>query len=492
MAKKINADLLKLKHIYVFYFIVVSYILANAYVFLYHRGDFYLFNLIPAAVLVVLLAIFDIEKIMYLMVFTTPVAISLKELGMHNGFDLSLPSEPLMIGVTLLYFLNEISHGITDKRILKHPVTIIIFIQLAWMFITMLFSELPLISIKYITARIWFLTSCYFLCTQFFKYQASMVKHILFYAVALAIVAIVTTVKHAAYGFDEKTADWIVSPFYNDHTAYGAALAMFIPLMAGLLLMKKISMKYKLLCLSLLSVFLISIIISYARAGWLSLVVSLGVLATLMLGIRFRTILWTIASAVLLFLAFQSEILMVLGRNNTSSDGDFMANIESMTNISTDVSNVERLNRWSCALRMFEEKPFLGFGPGTYQFLYAPYQKSSQKTVISTNFGNKGNAHSEYLGPLSEQGLIGALIVVALVFAVMFLGYRLVYSVKDKSLKMFTICVLMGISTYFVHGFLNNFLDTDKASVPFWGFLAILVCIDVYHKDTPSSEKNWL
>ena len=166
-----------------------------------------------------------------------------------------------------------------------------------------------------------------------------------------------------------------------------------------------------------------------------------------------------------------------------------MANVESMTNISTDVSNVERLNRWSCALRMFEEKPVFGYGPGTYQFLYAPFQKSSMKTVISTNFGDKGNAHSEYLGPLSEQGIIGALIVFALVLAVMFLGYRLVYTVKDKSIKVLTITLLMGMSTYFVHGFLNNFLDTDKASVPFWGFLAMLVCIDVYYKESENKGK---
>ena len=86
-----------------------------------------------------------------------------------------------------------------------------------------------------------------------------------------------------------------------------------------------------------------------------------------------------------------------------------------MSNISTDASNLERLNRWSCALQMFQEKPFLGFGPGTYQFLYAPYQKSSMKTVISTNFGEKGNAHSEYLGPLSEQGFLGAIFVFVLV-----------------------------------------------------------------------------
>ena len=479
----------KVKNTYVFYFIVVSYILVNAYILLFDRGMFYFFNLLPLVLFVILLAIFDIEKIMYLMIFSTPLAISLKELGMSDGLNLSLPSEPLMIGITLIYILNEFSHGITDKKILKHPITIIIFLQLTWMIITAFFSELPIISIKYILSRIWFLTSCYFMCTQLFRNQKNIITHILFYSIALAIVAIITTVKHASFGFDEKTADWIVSPFYNDHTAYGCALAMFIPVVVGIILIKNINLILKIVCLSLLTIFLVAIIVSYARAGWLSLAVSLAVLATLILKIKFRTLLFTLIGGILFFLAFQSEVLMMLGRNNTDSDGDFTQNIESMTNISTDVSNVERLNRWNCALQMFQEKPFLGFGPGTYQFLYAPYQKSSMKTVISTNFGEKGNAHSEYLGPLSEQGFLGAIFVFVLVLAVMFLGYRLVYAIKDKSLKILTIVILMGISTYFVHGFLNNFLDTDKASVPFWGFLAMLVCIDVYHKNQIEEEK---
>jgi O-antigen ligase len=439
--------------------------------------------MLPLAILVVVLAIFDIEKIMYLMVFSTPLAISLKELGYNEGLNLSLPAEPLMIGITLIYLLNELSTGVTDKRILKHPITIIIIIQLLWILITTVTSELPVISIKFILSRLWFLVSCYFICTELFKKKKAILYHLLFYAVALAIVAIITTYKHAAYAFDEKIADWIVSPFYNDHTAYGAALAMYIPVMCGVLFMKNISTFVKALCLGLLVIFLISIIVSFARAGWLSLVVSLAVFVSLLLKIKFRTILFTIIGGVIIFLTFQTEVLMILGRNNTDSDGDITANIESMSNISTDASNLERLNRWSCALQMFEEKPVLGFGPGTYQFLYAPFQKSSQKTIISTNFGDKGNAHSEYLGPLCEQGLIGAIIVIVLVLATMFLGYRLVYTVKDKSLKILTITILMGMSTYFVHGFLNNFLDTDKASVPFWGFLAILVCIDVYYKN---------
>jgi putative inorganic carbon (hco3(-)) transporter len=453
---------------------------------------FYVFNLLPLAILIVLLAIFDIEKIMYIMVFSTPLAISLKELGYNEGLNLSLPAEPLMIGITLIYLLNKLSNTVDSKQIYKHPITVIIFIQVLWIVVTTITSELPIISIKFLLSRIWFLTSCYFICTELFKKKKAIIYHLLFYAVALAIVAIITTIKHAGYAFDEKIADWIVSPFYNDHTAYGAALAMYIPVMFGMLFMKNISTTLKVLCFALLAIFLISIIVSFARAGWLSLVVSLMVLVTLWFKIKFRTLLFTIIGAAIVFISFKTEVLMVLGRNNTDSDGDITANIESMSNISTDASNLERLNRWSCALQMFEEKPVVGFGPGTYQFLYAPFQKSSLKTIISTNFGDKGNAHSEYLGPLSEQGLFGFLIVFALVLSVMFLGYRLVYTVKDKSIRILTITLIMGLSTYFVHGFLNNFLDNDKASVPFWGFLAMLVCIDLYFKDEKPDENEVL
>ena len=60
-----------------------------------------------------------------------------------------------------------------------------------------------------------------------------MIRFVYTYAAALAIVICYTTVVHARFNFDEKAADWVVSPFYNDHTAYGAALAMFIPVMVS-------------------------------------------------------------------------------------------------------------------------------------------------------------------------------------------------------------------------------------------------------------------
>ena len=53
---------------------------------------------------------------------------------------------------------------------------------------------------------------------------------------------------------------------------------------------------------------------------------------------------------------------------------------------------------------------------------------------------------------------------------------------------MLGLVAITGLVTYYLHGILNNFLDTDKASVPFWGFTALLVAIDVYYRK--SEAKN--
>lgn len=416
-------------------------------------------------------------------VFFTPLAVTLRELGISMQIDLSLPTEPIMAGTLILMLMHQLRGNFISKAFLSHPISILIFIQLFWILITAITSEMPLVSVKFLIARLWFLGTAFFMASYLFNQdRKSIIKFLLAYILPLALVIIYTLINHAAYAFDEDTADWIVSPFYNDHTAYGAAIAMFIPVLVTFLLRKDESLVFKPLYMALLILFLTGVTFSYARAAWLSLAVAIGMASTIALKIKFRTILITLVSLIIIFLSFQTEILRVLNKNTTDSEGDLSANVESMTNIKTDASNVERLNRWSCAIEMFKQRPWLGWGPGTYMFQYAPFQKKSERSYISTNNGDNGNAHSEYLGPLAEQGIFGLLIVIGLMLTVFSTGYRYIYSIKKSEKKLLAIGVLLGLCTYFAHGFLNNFLDTDKLAVPFYGFITILICMDTENK----------
>jgi O-antigen ligase len=128
---------------------------------------------------------------------------------------------------------------------------------------------------------------------------------------------------------------------------------------------------------------------------------------------------------------------------------------------------------------MFKERPLFGWGPGTYMFQYAPFQNSWEKTIISTNAHTLGNAHSEYLGPLSEQGFIGTLSILVIIALTLRTGIRVYFNSKNRQTKILALSVLLSLITYYIHGILNNFLDTDKASALFWGFTAILVVLDL-------------
>jgi len=176
-----------------------------------------------------------------------------------------------------------------------------------------------------------------------------------------------------------------------------------------------------------------------------------------------------------------NSIVMNLERNNQDSSDKLSEHVESISNVSTDASNLERLNRWNSAFKMFQERPFFGWGPGTYVFQYAPFQLANEKTIISTNAGDNGNAHSEYIGPLAESGVLGALSFILIILTVFYRGSILYHQLPKGELKKVVLATLLGLLTYVVHGMLNNYLDTDKASVPFWGFIALIVAIDIYH-----------
>jgi O-antigen ligase len=143
---------------------------------------------------------------------------------------------------------------------------------------------------------------------------------------------------------------------------------------------------------------------------------------------------------------------------------------------------------------MFKDKPVFGYGPGTYMFQYAPYQLNRDRTIISTNAGDGGNAHSEYLGPLSESGVLGLVTFLIIIITVLYTGIHAYSRLKDSRLRSIVLAAIVGLVTYYVHGFLNNFLDTDKLSVPFWGLTAMIVAVDIYsrreEKEAVEAQKN--
>lgn len=439
----------------------------------------------PLVLAIVLMAFVSIDKLCLLVVFLTPLSVNLSEFIYNYRLDVSLPTEPLLAGILVVFVFKLLSEPDVDKRVFKHPISVAIYVYLFWMLLTSLTSTMVEVSLKQFISRAWFIVGFYFVPAHMFKNEKRMVQYLWAYLLAFSIVVLITLYKHSLSHFAYETSYRVMQPFYHDHTSYGAVLGLLVPVLFG---MRSRLTKFSFMhfvYFAFIALLLVATLYSYTRATWASLVAAFGLWVVAKFRIKAKVVIVGTVTFLAILIPLWTQIIIALERNSeTSATDSFVEKAKSITNISNDESNLERMNRWSCAYRMFLKKPVFGWGPGTYMFQYAPFQLSYERTVISTNASNLGNAHSEYLSRLAESGFLGMLIFLIIVSLTIYRSLCLFSYSKHKHVAHWAIFIFLSMSTYYLHGFLNNFLDSDKLTALFWGMTAMIVALDVYHDNS--------
>ncbi len=446
-------------------------------------------SLASVGFLLVFVALFYTEQVFLALAFLTPLSINIE--SYTDSFGLYVPTEPVLFGLMILVSFTYLIHSERYRFILRNPILWALVFYLFWIGFTSITSTHPVVSLKFLLARLWFIVPIFFFGTLTFLKEKNIRAFMWLFCSGMVIAMIYTLVVHAGYRFGEKESHWVMFPFFKDHTIYGAIVALIVPLVFGLYFSKKHTPIVTFVLFGFMFVTLLALYFSYTRAAQLSVLAAVAVLVAIRLRIHIRWIVAATALAGVGLYFYWNSIQLELGRNKSEhTTENFAERLESATNVTTDASNLERLNRWTCAIDMFRERPVFGFGPGTYAFEYARFQRPENLTIISTNFGNMGNAHSEYLGPLAETGLIGMLSVLLLVGVIFYKGITLYYAWpnEEREMKVIILSLVLALVTYFVHGFLNNFLDTDKAAIPVWSACAIFIALDYKLKRRERSE----
>ena len=437
---------------------------------------------IPAILIFGYLALFRLDTLFWLVVFCTPLSVNLEKLEM-GGVGFFLPTEPLLFGLLLIISLKQLFRK-SNIEVKRHPFIISLSLYFIWVLITTITSEIPLVSFKFLLSKLWLIVPVFYFGLLLFKEIQNIKKYVWLYLISLSLVILFTLIRHASLGFSEEAGHWVMSPFFKDHTSYGAIIALMLPVLVAFFQLSTKETTTRFLLMLLIIIFLLGLYYSYTRAAWGTVVGGIGVWAIIKYKVKLKYLISILVIGIMYIGINFVDVSYNLSKNESEhATEDIGERIESMSNISTDASNLERINRWTSAVNMFKERPVFGFGPGTYSFEYAPYQDPNKISIISTNFGDMGNAHSEYLGPLAETGLVGFLSILLIVFVIFYKSITLYYKIEDRELKTITLSLIVGLSTYFAHGILNNYLDTDKASIPVWGFCAIIMAIELYHKD---------
>ncbi len=386
------------------------------------------------------------------------------------GTNMVLPSEILVSMVAVAVFFHWLRQPGLYKSLLVHPVTLLLAGYILFMFLSATSSEMPIVAFKAAFMRSLFVVAFYAGTFAWFverKPSPDFLNPMLF---TLIPVTLFVMISHMKFGFSKDVTSHITKPFYNDHTIFSAVLVFLLPVTLLQYFYFKGTRKWIFIAFAVImaaTVFILS-----SRAAWISALASLVVFVILLIRVPFRLlIIGGVASLVLIYLN-KEQISDKLRQNRSDSNARYAGIDEqtsSVVNITNDQSNAERINRWRCALRMFSVKPVLGFGPGTYQFAYLPFQRDYELTRISVTSpyrigeGRGGTAHNEFLLVLSESGIFATLCF-GLAFLIVFLiAFKVSY--RSQTERALRIALLVGLTSITVHSLFNNFMDTDKAAV---------------------------
>lgn len=426
------------------------------------------------------------NSVLKFIVVTTPLAIPIPLAG-QDSFKLSFPTEIVSAILFICLFARYFFKSGIKSHILNHPLTILLGIDVFYSLTLCLVSTDPMISFKRSLLKLLYLGIYYIVMTNWISDSKSKHKIFFLYSIGLIIPALYTLYMHAQFDFTVQSAYDACYPFYKDHTIYGACLAFVIPFFIVWILNKtNRSNKYFLAVLMLAALLFIAEIFSYSRAAWISVISAFVLIALTKVRINTTHIIVALVVFGSFLIINGPRILEQLqSTETTQKDVSVIDHFETVTNINNDVSNLERINRWVCALRMFEDKPWFGFGPGTYASQYGPYQSTNYMTRISTLHGNMGNAHSEYLGALAETGIIGLFLLLVITFYCIDIALKNYYSPHtQRKHRTVILGAVGGLITFFVHSLFNSFMDYDKMAILVYGSMAVLVSLDIERKSS--------
>lgn len=419
------------------------------------------------------------------LVYLVPLSLNL---AIANESKADIPAEPLVAIMALVFSLALMLDLPLYRKLLFHPVTLLVFLELTWMIICSFTGDMPAVSFKRCIVRYSFIVVFYLLFSGWIKDAFSAGKIFIIYAAGCIVPVIHGFIFHARFHFSAISAYLMPRPFFPEHTIYGACLAFLIPMLVIFIFnAKDFGIRGgKWIALSALTLLILfGEFFSFSRAAW----VSLGVAFALRILIFFRVKLWMLLVVFLVsgIIVWENSavILDTIKRNESvSNKGGISDHLMSVTNLQTDASNLERINRWKCAIRMAREKPVTGFGPGSYQFIYGRFQSRPDMTRISTFSGTNGHAHSEFFNALSETGIPGAMIYLVIMITMLGYGLKVIYKATDRKEKAIAMGALLGLTTFYVHGFFNAFIDSDKMAVLVFGSMAIIAWLDIHQRKT--------
>ncbi len=447
-------------------------------------------NYVVAALPIGLFALIAIIKDYRLLYYGFWIALPFSVEVYLGSFGTDLPTEPIMLALTGMSFLLLITKlGKLSVRYLFHPISLLVVLHLVWMLFSCLFSQTPVISYKFLLAKLWYVIPFFFLSFHMIKdiINIEQISRILSIFLTLAIGIVL--VRHAIDGFTFMGSHHVVRPIFRNHVNYSAIIVTVLPFMWALYKNTNKGL-WKNIMLMVLVIFIFGTYFSYTRAAQLCIFIMIGAYFIFKYRLGKLALAGSSLMAILLvaYLATNNKYLDFAPNFETTVAHKQFDNLLEATLKMEDISTMERVYRWVAGSQMIQEKPWVGFGPSSFYTHYTKYTVLSFETYVSDN-PEKSGIHSYYLMILVEQGIIGFLIFIGLVFSMILGGERVFHQVRDEKTKTYIMAATLSTISICALCLINDLIEADKIGPFFFLNASLIVIFDLKSRSNNKSNK---
>jgi O-antigen ligase len=441
-------------------------------------SGYYILALSPVLPLIIYWSIVDFRAVFFFMLFCVPLS---TELHFPNGLATDIPAEPLIVGLMIVFLLFVACHPRRiNGRFIRHPITLLLALHLGWMAATVITAENMLVSLKFMLAKTWYVITFYFLAAHILRRDKDW--RLFFWAIfpPLLLTVLVVLFRHAQLGFGFASANKVLFPFYRNHVAYAAIMAVFFPYLWRALLHYDLKGRIGFLLASSALLILAATYFSYTRAAYVALLAAAGAYYIIRLRLVRPVILSGAALAVLMwaYMAHNNRFMDYAPNYERTVTHYRFDNLIEATYQGEDISTMERVHRWIAGFNMLAERPWMGFGPGNFSGSYRTYTVKGFQTYVSDNPDDSG-IHNYYLMIGVEQGLPGLLLFLLLVFFILSRGEALYHRLHDTGSRLTVMAAMLSLIVILTLLIINDLIETDKVGPFFFISLALLTNIDL-------------
>ena len=426
------------------------------------------------------------EHLFWLLFITLPLSI---EINITPTLGIDFPDEILLMLLTAICIIKIIHQpSFFPIAVLKHPLFLIIVLQLLWVLICCIFSQDVWLSIKFFLAHIWYIIPFVLLPQYLLTTQTQFRRAALYLLLPMGFVVIQCLVRHSLYGFSFEGIKQTLSPFFRNHVNYSAMLVCLLAILWCIRQLTPTENKYYKWINRGLLIGLIALFFAYSRGAWIALLagcITIFIVKKKWMGKAILVAVISLLVGIGWLTTNNNYVRFAPDYQHTIFHNNLGEHLQSTTSLK-DLSNAERFYRWVAGAKMFAAKPITGFGPNTFYNNYKNYTVDIFKTYVSNN-PEHSSVHNYFLLMALEQGVIGLLLFFILLFYMLLYTQRLYHALQNnfyKAIALTTAIVIVMIATI---NCMSDMIETDKIGSLFWLSIGVIMILQNKLKEEKES-----